>query len=384
MVFALEVVGQPGLSAQRQHSRQALHGHLVQPHSLGAQEARALVAQRAGDEVHHGADEDATAEPDAQEQAVHVLGLAQVLHLHQAHTLRGRLQGLRTELLQGPLALQRQDADGIVHSAHGHEGSALAVLGHRLHCQAQHFVVHVALRHLVQRVALVDLEVQNLSARKGNHHLPLVGCGCDDTLLTRHPPLVGTPGKQMPDASGVHLHVRIICHELDEQRRSRGQETTVQNLLDCVADGQHQGHINERHDDVAVKLTVHCGLDCPDCIRLTWQLAHSHLCDCQAVPQHTETGLRASSAHRVQLRLTFASCIQDLHVHNRRQRWHLIVEHEVLQRSRLEGDQCLSSVRVGRCAHWVFLIGTNALELIKGMVAELSSRKQEACLQHAK
>ena len=33
-------------------------------------------------------------------------------------------------------------------------------------------VVHVTLRHLVQGVALVDLEVQDLSTREGNDDLP--------------------------------------------------------------------------------------------------------------------------------------------------------------------------------------------------------------------
>mmetsp|Transcript_61106 Transcript_61106/g.157570 ORF Transcript_61106/g.157570 Transcript_61106/m.157570 type:complete len:936 (+) Transcript_61106:1023-3830(+) len=383
VVLALEVVAHPRLAAERQHRRQALDRDLVQPHGARAEEARALVAERACDEVHHRADEDAAAEADAEEEAVHVLALAHVLHLQEADALGGRLQRLGAELLQRPLALQGQDADRVVHTSDRHEGRALPVLGHRLHGEAQDLVVHVTLGHLVERVALVDLEVQDLAAGQGDHDLALVGRGGDDTLLTRHTPLVRSARQQVPDAGGVHLDVGVVRHELDQQRGRRGQEATVQHLLDRVADGEHERDVDEGHDDVAVELAVHRRLHGPHGVRLTGQLAHRHLGHGQAVAQHAHRGPRPAAAERVQLGLALARGVQHLHVHDRRERRHLVVEHEVLQRARLEGDQRLGAVGVRGGAHGVLLVRANALELVERVVAELRGGEEEAGLQHA-
>mmetsp|Transcript_96811 Transcript_96811/g.270984 ORF Transcript_96811/g.270984 Transcript_96811/m.270984 type:complete len:956 (-) Transcript_96811:2-2869(-) len=383
MVLPLEVVAQPRLRAKREHPRHALHAHPVQAHGLGPEEAGALVAERARHEVDHGADEDAAAQPDAEEEAVHVLTLPQVLHLRQAHALSGGLQCLRTELLQRPLPLQRQDADGVVHAADRHEGRALPVLRHGLHGEAEDLVVHVSLRHLVQRVALVDLEVQDLAAGERDHHLALVRRGGDDTLLPGHAPLVSAAGQQVPDARGVDLHVRVVRHQLDQQRRRGGQEAAVQNLLDGVADGEHEGHVDEGHDDVSVKLAVHRGLDGPDGVRLPRQLADGHLRHGEAVAEHAHRGAGAAAAEGVELRPALACGVQHLHVDDRRQRRHLVVQHEVLQGARLEGHQRLRSVGMRRGAERILLVRTDALELIQGVVAELGGREEEARLQHA-
>mmetsp|Transcript_111790 Transcript_111790/g.266677 ORF Transcript_111790/g.266677 Transcript_111790/m.266677 type:complete len:282 (-) Transcript_111790:1289-2134(-) len=277
----------------------------MEPNCLGAQESRALVAQGAGDKVHHRSDEDAATEADAQEQAVHILRLAQVLHLQQAHALRRGLQRLSGELFQGTLPLQGQDADGVVHTSHGHERRSLPVLWNWLHRNTQDLVVHVTLRHLVQSVALVNLEIKNLSARQGNNNLSFVRSCCYNSLLSRHPPLIRSPRKQVADACRVYLYVRVICHQLDEQGRGGGQKSTVQHLLNCVANGKHESDIYEGHHNVAVVLTVHGGLHRPYCIGLSWQFTDSHLRHRQAVSKNPQGGSRTATTHGVQLRLSF-------------------------------------------------------------------------------
>mmetsp|Transcript_14903 Transcript_14903/g.40866 ORF Transcript_14903/g.40866 Transcript_14903/m.40866 type:complete len:490 (-) Transcript_14903:930-2399(-) len=216
VVLPLEVVAQPGLRAQRKHRGQTLDHDLVQTHRLRPQEPRPLVAQRAGNKIDDRADQDAAAQSDAEEEAVNVLALAHRLHLQKANALSRRLQGLGAKLLQRSLALKREDADRVVHAAHGHEGRPLAVVRHRLHREAQDLVIHVTLGDLVQCVALVDLEVQDLAAGQRDDDLLFVRGGCDDSLLTRDLPLVRAPRQQVSDACRVHLHVRIVSHQLDE------------------------------------------------------------------------------------------------------------------------------------------------------------------------
>mmetsp|Transcript_83137 Transcript_83137/g.168693 ORF Transcript_83137/g.168693 Transcript_83137/m.168693 type:complete len:526 (-) Transcript_83137:460-2037(-) len=312
-----------------------------------------------------------------------VLALPQVLHLSEADALCRGLQRLCTELLQWPLPLQREDTDGVVNASDCHEGGPLSILRHRLHREAENLVVHISLRDLIQRVALVNLEVEDLSTRERDDYLPLVRSSSDDTLLARHTPLVRTPRQQVPDACGVHLHIGVIRHELDEQGGSRGQETAIQHLFHSVANGEDEGDVNERDDDVAVELAVHGRFHCPHRIGLTRQLAHGHLCDGQAVTEHAERGSGATAAESIQLRLPLARGVKDLHVDDRRQRGHLIVKHQVLQVTRLEGHQRLGSVRMRRSTHRVLLIRADTLELIEGMVAKLRRPEEEACLKDA-
>mmetsp|Transcript_70550 Transcript_70550/g.153248 ORF Transcript_70550/g.153248 Transcript_70550/m.153248 type:complete len:360 (+) Transcript_70550:2145-3224(+) len=182
----------------------------------------------------------------------------------------------------------------------------------------------------------------------------------------------------------MHLHVRVIGHQLDQQRRCRGQKSTIQHLLDSVANGEHQGDVDEGDHNVAVELAIHSCLHRPDRVGLPWQLANSHLCDGQAVSKDSQGRPRATTAERVELRLTLARGVQDLHINDRRERGHLVIEHEILQGPRLEGHQGLRSMRMGGGTHGVLLIGTDALELVESVVAELSCREEEARLQDTK
>jgi hypothetical protein len=101
----------------------------------------------------------------------------------------------------------------------------------------------------------VHLEVDKLSASKCDDDLAHVDGAAHDGFLAGRLPLVDTlVGANVSDAVGVDLHEGVIAELRAGECGGGAQETRVRHFLDRLTDAQYQGGVDERHDNVRVKV----------------------------------------------------------------------------------------------------------------------------------
>mmetsp|Transcript_6929 Transcript_6929/g.21268 ORF Transcript_6929/g.21268 Transcript_6929/m.21268 type:complete len:266 (-) Transcript_6929:1756-2553(-) len=192
---ALVGVAQPRAAAERQHAALPANHGGDEPRARGAEEARARIAQLAGDLVDLGAHQHAVLQTDVEEQAADLGCPAGWAVAHSRCVKQQRADGVVGHRLEGEVAqavvrVEAQHLHGQVCTSDDEEARAHEALRHRRHVHAQHLLLHLALALLQQQAHRVQLKIDDLATRQGDDDLLFVGRRVRDGTPSGHLPLV--------------------------------------------------------------------------------------------------------------------------------------------------------------------------------------------------